>query len=80
MPDGVERQRFRWARKASTLEGVAARRARRGKGAGLGDGRCPGEGMGSPEGRSAMTPVEGWGSPDIVFFSSFRLLSAGLSD
>lgn len=65
MPEGVERHRFRRARKASMLDGVAARRAPRGNGVGFEDGSGP-EGMGSPEGRSAIAPVDGRGAVDIV--------------
>ena len=46
---------LRWVKKASTLEGALARRARSGKGAGFGAGTGGVEdGMGSPEGRSAI--------------------------
>ena len=63
IPLGVERHLFRRARVASMLEGVARRRARRGRGAGLGREREV-EGIGSPEGRSAMVSrwVSGEGS------------------
>lgn len=55
MPAGVERQRCRWARKASTLDGAAARssRSRRGLGDGAGTGAAE-DGTGSPDGRSVV--------------------------
>lgn len=53
-PEGVWRQRWRWARKASTLEGAAWRRAFNGSGFAFGAGaatEAAAEGTGSPVGR-----------------------------
>ena len=58
MPEGVDMHRCRCARKASTLEGVAARSSRSGKGFGFGAGvGAVDDGTGSPEGRSVVVVI-----------------------
>lgn len=77
MPEGVARQRCRWARKASVLEGRVLRSAARLL---LGAAVCAGldvlesagveEGIGSPVGRSAMVvaaPVSGADAVSVIF-------------
>src|SRR5690606_14358695 len=60
MPEGVERHWLRRVRKESMLEGIAASRAPSGSGWRLGvlEGGFD-DGIGSPEGRSAMGAVTG---------------------
>lgn len=76
MPEGVARQRCRWARKASVLEGRVLRSAARlllgaAVCAGLGVFESAGVefGMGSPVGRSAMAvaPVSGADAVSVIF-------------
>lgn len=76
MPEGVARQRCRWARNASALEGRVLRSAARPL---LGAAVCAGldvlesagveEGIGSPVGRSAMAdaPVSGADAVSVIF-------------
>lgn len=77
MPEGVARQRCRWARKASALEGRVLRSAARlllgaaAVCAGLDVLESAGveEGIGSPVGRSAMAvaPVSGADAVSVIF-------------
>lgn len=74
MPEGVARQRCRWARNASALEGRDLSSAARFVLVAVGgldvfDSAGVGAGIGSPVGRSAMAvaPVSGAGAVSVIF-------------